>query len=176
MTINSAIDMYGESAHGSIEVQVVPDEHQIRLVGSRAGFTLLAYIVDGLLNEADCHFSLSPFGAGQSYFHGDGPGLYLHRQPCIPGNSIFPMGRGLAWLCFLDDVPAAERDHDPSFIVIEGYEDALKYLQMLFAAMAESKNVVCSADELAEAFGWGPGFSLHLIQSDRPTPDLVKGR
>ena len=146
--------------------------HQIYFLATRAVFNLLAQVAAGLVEEAGCKFSLSPCGAGQTYFERGAPGaagLYLHRQPCISGVSIFPLQRGLGWLCFanaFEGVPETERDHDPSFIVIEGNAEALKYLQKIFAQMSESKELVFSADEVRLAFGGGSGFSLHMVQRE----------
>ena len=171
MTIKSAIELRGEPAEGGIDIRVAPGGDEICFLATRAAFDMLTQITAGLLEEEDCKFSIEAVVAGQAYFkRGATIGLYLHRQPCVSGVSIFPVQRGLGWLCFIDAaecVPEPDCNYDPSFIAIEGTSEALNYLERLFAQMMESNEVFLSVDEVSLVFGSMSGFRLHLIQDMR---------
>ena len=59
------------------------DEDMIVIEASAAGLRLLGDLLEAVSNASDCHFSLSPTGAGNAYFRDEtGLGLYIHRVPC----------------------------------------------------------------------------------------------
>ena len=172
MSINNAIDRYGDAAQAGFSLEVIPAEVGcmcLRLIATPAALEFLGHLVSGLLEEDDCHFSLQPFGAGNGYFQRtrySNPGIYLHRQPCHSAIKLFPEGHGIGWVCFaghFDDVPLEERDYEPSFIAIEGDLNALLWLKETFLrAASDVCYITISADELQANFG-SVAFGLEII-------------
>jgi hypothetical protein len=172
VSINNAIDRYGNAAQAGLFIEVVPDEVGcmcLRLIATPAALEFLGHLVSGLLEEDDCHFSLEPFGAGNGYFQRarySNPGIYLHRQPCHSAIKLFPEGRGIGWVCFVghfDDMPLEERDYDPAFVAIEGDTNALLWLKETFLRVAsEGHYVMIGADELHASFG-PVAYGLEII-------------
>lgn len=182
MTINGAIERYGEPAQAGLSLEVVPGNVEgmltIRLVATPAAIEFLGHLVSGFLEEEDCHFSLEPHGAGSAYFpaNSSGPGLYLHRQPCHSGTRLFPDERGIGWLCFtasFEDVPVDERDYDPSLIAIEGNTSAFLWLkETLSRAASDGHNLSINAEELQATFGSTAvsAFEINLTKNFAANP------
>jgi hypothetical protein len=157
--LKDSIDLLYEQGQGTLRVQFDQNDHvgsSVHISGSRYAFEFLAKAVADVLEGMDCKFSVAPFAAGGGWFgrtmeegsggyYTDGRvlmpnegGIYVHCQPCKSGAEIFPGGRGLAWMCFsneLSESTRAELDYDPAYLVVEGWaEELLGFKHLLLQA------------------------------------------
>jgi hypothetical protein len=114
---------------------------------------------------------LQPLPARHTSRRGPSAQAYICIANHVPQTPQFSP-RSAAWAGFasLTAVQEAVRGNDPSFLVIEGDEQALHLLQNLFALMTSSTKLPLSAGELRQAFGCDSGLTLHLTRRDNDTP------
>jgi hypothetical protein len=170
MTVNGVIDSYGCGAERGLSLSVLlagEGGSVMTLNGTRAAYDFLGHLLQALIDDGECYFSISPFGGGSGYFQSEGPGLYFHLQPCTSNLAFFSEREGLGWVCFtdwFDQVPAAERDYDPSFVMIEGDQSAFGWLSgVLLRLPSQGERLVIKPDEVSRHLGtqgWSVEFRL----------------
>jgi hypothetical protein len=192
MSLNDRTDLLYEKGRGTLRVQLErddPDHWSVHIMGNRSVFVWLAGCVGNVLEGIDCKFGVAPFAAGCGWFgrtmeekHGSyymtgrvltqsEGGLYIHCQPCPSGSEIFSGGRGLAWMCFSNELSESGQtglDYDPAYLVLEGRAEELLRLKDLLMQSANGEPLVL-ADQvtLQDIFSESANLGVSLMFSLR---------